>query len=256
MKTGLVSVTFRNRSVEEILSLCKENNVDVIEWGGDIHVPAGDYKKAEEVGRQTRKQGMEVFSYGSYYRLGKEKDWEESFYQVLKTAVYLKCLYIRVWAGSVSSKKAGKEDFEKVEEELKQICKMAAREEIGIALEYHRDTLTEDWQSALRLLREVDEPNLSLYWQPNPDISHGERMEELEHLKDWICNVHTFFWEKGNIRRPLSEGVDMWRDYVKILREKDIPYMLEFVKDDEESQFNEDMEILQKHVLSDFVSSL
>ncbi len=249
MKSGLVSVTFRGKNTDEIIALCKKNAVDVIEWGGDVHVPSGDYENAEKVGRQTRENGIEVFSYGSYYRLGEQKEWKEEFKKVLKTAVCLQCNYIRIWAGTVSSRNAENAYFQRLEEELKQICKMAAEKKMNIALEYHRNTLTEDWQSALRLIKETAEPNLFLYWQPNPDISHEERMNELCHLKEMICNVHTFFWEKGNIRKPLEDGVNYWKDYTHILKEKDIPYMLEFVKDDEEKQFEEDMRVLQHQII-------
>lgn len=249
MKSGLVSVTFRGKNTDEIIALCKKNAVDVIEWGGDVHVPSGDYENAEKVGRQTRENGIEVFSYGSYYRLGEQKEWKEEFKKVLKTAACLQCNYIRIWAGTVSSRNAENAYFQRLEEELKQVCKMAAEEKMNIALEYHRNTLTEDWQSALRLIKETAEPNLFLYWQPNPDISHEERMNELCHLKEMICNVHTFFWEKANIRKPLEDGVNYWKDYTHILKEKDIPYMLEFVKDDEEKQFEEDMRVLQHQII-------
>ena len=248
MKIGLVSVTFRNRSAEEVLSLCRENGVDVIEWGGDIHVPTGDYETAKRVGEMTRAGGMEVFSYGSYYRLGEQEDWEKAFAPVLRTAECLQGSYIRVWAGTKSSRMAGEEDFRNAEEELRQICRMAEQSGMRIALEYHRNTLTEDWKSALRLAEETKAPNLFLYWQPNPDISQEEKLEELRRLRDWICNVHTFFWEKGNIRRPLKEGESMWSEYAEMLKGKDIPYMLEFVKDDEEQQFFEDLETL-RHLL-------
>ena len=42
IKTGMTSVTFRKKSAEDVIAIVKEAGLDGIEWGGDIHVPAGD----------------------------------------------------------------------------------------------------------------------------------------------------------------------------------------------------------------------
>ncbi len=41
-RAGLVSVTFRQLSPEEIVRVAREAGLTVIEWGGDVHVPPGD----------------------------------------------------------------------------------------------------------------------------------------------------------------------------------------------------------------------
>lgn len=46
---GLTSVTFRNRSAEDILQLCRAIGIDDIEWGGDVHVPPGDLALAQDI---------------------------------------------------------------------------------------------------------------------------------------------------------------------------------------------------------------
>lgn len=46
VKTGLVSVTFRQKSVEEIAALTAEAGLSGVEWGGDVHVPPGDREAA------------------------------------------------------------------------------------------------------------------------------------------------------------------------------------------------------------------
>ena len=53
LKTGLVSITFREKSPEEIVGLVVEAGLDGIEWGGDVHVPHGDLAKAREVRANT-----------------------------------------------------------------------------------------------------------------------------------------------------------------------------------------------------------
>lgn len=73
LKTGLVSITFRNLKVEEIIDLVVKAGLDAIEWGGDIHVPHGDIKKACKVARLMKKADLEMAAYGSYYRVGCDK---------------------------------------------------------------------------------------------------------------------------------------------------------------------------------------
>ncbi|MNI10046.1 hypothetical protein D3C73_631400 [compost metagenome] len=53
IRTGLVSVTFRRLSVEEIVMMVQKAGLQDIEWGGDIHVPHGNFQRAHEVAKLT-----------------------------------------------------------------------------------------------------------------------------------------------------------------------------------------------------------
>ena len=75
MRTGLTSVTFRQKSVEEIIALAAQAGLSGIEWGGDVHVAPGDAASAAETARKTREAGLAVLSYGSYYRGGEGEDF-------------------------------------------------------------------------------------------------------------------------------------------------------------------------------------
>ena len=101
---GLVSVTFRKLTPEEIIALSAKAGVQSIEWGGDIHVPAGDVARAKEVGQQTRDAGLMVAAYGSYYRLAGGGRFPAPFEQVLATAAALGAPTIRIWAGVKGAK--------------------------------------------------------------------------------------------------------------------------------------------------------
>ena len=48
-KIGLCSVTFRDKSVDEIVDLALENGLNFIEWGGDIHLKPGDFDEARRI---------------------------------------------------------------------------------------------------------------------------------------------------------------------------------------------------------------
>ena len=101
-KTGLVSVTFRTLAVERVIELVSQAGLNSIEWGGDIHVPPTNPSWAKEVGKMTRESGLEVSSYGSYYRAGSLSDGQ-SFESILDAAVALGAPSIRVWAGNQGS---------------------------------------------------------------------------------------------------------------------------------------------------------
>ena len=55
---GLVSISFRRYSVDEILDACKSAGLSLIEWGSDVHVPAGNAAIADEVAAKTREAGL------------------------------------------------------------------------------------------------------------------------------------------------------------------------------------------------------
>src|SRR4051812_32305936 len=71
-RTGLCSVTLRRLAVPEVLAAAAAAGLECIEWGGDIHVPPGDSALARQVGAATADAGLQVASYGSYFRAGPE----------------------------------------------------------------------------------------------------------------------------------------------------------------------------------------
>lgn len=50
----LTSVTFRRMKPEEILRVAARAGIEGIEWGGDVHVPAGDLAAAAACARSAR----------------------------------------------------------------------------------------------------------------------------------------------------------------------------------------------------------
>ena len=75
-KTGLVSVSFRRYSPEEILSRMQEVGLRFIEWGSDVHAPADDAKMLARLSALQRQFGIQCCSYGTYFRIGQENPQE------------------------------------------------------------------------------------------------------------------------------------------------------------------------------------
>lgn len=239
-RTGLVSVSFRNKSVEEIIALCREAGLDYIEWGGDVHVPAGDVERAEEVRHLTEEAGLRICSYGSYYKLGTGKGFED----VLASARALKAPVIRVWAGERSSRDVDEGYYNLLVEDGIRIRDLALKEGIRVFFEYHRRTMTDNITSCLRLMEDT---GLNSYWQPNPEITYEERLNEITQLRRQLEIIHVFAWtfdDGENIRHMLSEQTEEWEDY-SFIAGTDRIYLLEFSKDDDDRNTIRDAETLK-----------
>ena len=50
---GLVSISFRRYSVDDILDACQKAGLTCIEWGSDVHVPVGQLENAINVGNKN-----------------------------------------------------------------------------------------------------------------------------------------------------------------------------------------------------------
>lgn len=242
--TGMTSITFRKLSVDEILSLVKKCGLDGIEWGGDIHVPPGSIATAQIVHKKTVEAGLKVLAYGSYFCPGETKNPLQEFEKVLESAHALGAPIIRIWAGKKGSAVAENSYRKNVVDQISQICEMAQKYGIKIATEYHRNTLTDTLKSTKLLFSQVNHPNMYTYWQPNPDISFDEQLNEIQQLKEKICTYHVFAWEKENIRLPLADFRSKWEQYCKKIPANTINMIIEFVKDDSTQQFEQDAKVL------------
>ncbi len=238
-EVGLVSVTFRHLSPEQIVELVSEAGLKSIEWGGDIHVPHGDTAKAAEVAKLTADSGLKVAAYGSYYRVGNNDG--QSFDAVLDSAVALGAPVIRVWAGNRGSVDADEDYREIVANDTNDICERASLAGITVAYEFHGGTLTDTAESAVSLLRRVDHRKLRCLWQPNGPESVEERLAGLKLVLPWLENVHLFHWTAAG-RRPLSDGESAWRIYADCIYSagRKPAMLLEFVRDDSTEQFRAD----------------
>lgn len=240
IRTGLLSITFRKLSAQEIVALAAQAGIHAIEWGGDIHVPHGNAGIAAEVGAMTREAGLETASYGSYYYAG-EPNEDRPFEGIVETAVALGAPTIRVWAGRRGSAAADDAYRASVVADSHRIADLAAAAGLTVDYEYHANTLTDTLDSALALLKEVGRPNVRTNWQPPLPLSFEQRVEDLKAVAPYLANVHVFHWA-GTERLPLSEGENDWIAYLEIVRATGRTHyaMLEFVKNDDPQQFLHD----------------
>lgn len=247
MKIGVCSVTFREKSVDEIIELSKKVGLDCIEWGGDIHVVYDKLAEAKVTKEKTLNNGLRCDSYGSYYFMSDISDFEK----VSITAKELGAKVIRIWTGEKDAEEFTNDEFTALVEKLKKCADIAKKNGQILAFEYHYRSYNNSAENSIKLIDAIGKDNVKTYWQPmywRTDLSKEElikaNIESIRKIKDRIVNVHVYQW-KDHDRFLLSEGLDEWKLYVKELP-KDINAYLEFVKDDSEEIFIKDVETLKK----------
>lgn len=239
---GLVSVTFRKLSRENIAEAMVNAGISAIEWGSDVHIPPNDENAVENALAVSRNFGIRTVSYGSYYRCTANK---EEISATVSTAVKLGAKNIRVWAGTRESADADKDYRSEVVKNLAEMCREAAKFDLTVSPEFHGGTLTDHYESAVRLVDEVCAENLQLYWQPNQHRDLDYNRKALKAVLPYLSNVHVFSWS-GDKHFPLVQGEREWREYIDIIRTsgRDHNMLLEFVCDDTAAQFYRDAETL------------
>ncbi|MBL7016390.1 MAG: sugar phosphate isomerase/epimerase [Kiritimatiellales bacterium] len=251
IKPGICSITFRQKSPEEIIALSLEAGLAGIEWGADVHVPPEDLENARRVGEMTREAGLEVVAYGSYWFALDEQPEPEPFEPLIEAAQALGAPIIRIWAGSLGLEKSPAY-FETVVGRTRVFAEAAAQAGIKLALEHHPNTFTETLEGSLKLLDAVEHPNLYTYWQPPHGSSLEERLEEIAALKQRLLNLHVSHWGPAKKlpypRLPLAEGASVWKPCLFAVDDPSIERfaLLEFVRDDDPRQFKADASILSE----------
>ncbi len=240
---GLVSVSFRSLSVERIIEITRAAGLDTIEWGGDVHVPAGDIKRAEEVARLTEQAGLHTYSYGSYYRIGASAP--DDILGVIWCAEALGAKIVRVWAYNKGTDEVSADEYERAVGDARRICRTA--QNITFCLECHNNTLTDSYASAVKFLADVGCENLKLYWQPNQYRTHGYNLDAARAISAVCRGVHVFAWE-GDEKFPLEHHTERWKEYARIIRKKapDAEFMLEFMHDNREESLCTTADTLRK----------
>ena len=207
IRPGLCSVTFRELAPAQIADAAARAGLEVVEWGGDVHVPPGDIRRATEVARATADAGLAVCSYGSYFRAGPG----EEIAPILDAAEALGTDRIRVWAGRTGSAAAGASERAWVVDALTRAADAASARGMGLALEFHGGTLADDDVQTLRVLDEVGAPNLSTYWQPAVSAPDDLALAHYETIADRVSAVHVFSWWPAGERLPLRARDELWR---------------------------------------------
>lgn len=246
-ESGLVSVSFRGLTPEEIIKQTARNGLSCIEWGGDVHLPPADIRRAYGIARQTNTAGLRVSSYGSYFRIGITPIGQ--FADVLATAVALGAKLLRVWAYDRYLGDECGEVWDGLVESARTIAQMPAKADVKVCLECHNRTLTEEYHSAIRFLQAVDHPALRMYWQPNEYRDFAYNLDAARALAPYTECIHVFHWDAQK-HYPLRNGMSEWEAYLSVfqaqIREKTLPLLLEFMPDNRVESLQDEAMTLRK----------
>lgn len=227
-RIGLVSISFRSLSCEELISRCRENGLPFIEWGSDVHAPPTDRERLSHIVVLGREAGVTASSYGTYFRLG-ISDVNE-LHDYVAAAKHLGTSILRIWGGTKNFEDLTADERSRIVDEGKNAARIARDAGVTLCLECHNKTVTNCLDGARMMMEEVDSPHLRMYWQPNQYRTVAENLAYAEAIAPYTDVIHVFQWKEKK-RFPLSDGIREWRDYLSRF-DGHQKLLLEFMPDD------------------------
>jgi sugar phosphate isomerase/epimerase len=244
LRFGLCSVTFRKKTIEEIVDIAKNAGVGYIEWGGDIHVKSLD--DARKVKTLCDNNGLKISSYGSYVN---SADYDESKWdEICKITKEMGANSIRIWLGNKDSEKTSTDEYNILLENTKKMCKIAANYSLLVCPECHDNTFNNNTDSIIRFKNDLQEDSFKTYFQ-----SRYFRMEydldRIDRTFDFIENVHVSYRDMKREQLFRKKDKNYIDTLMKKLKEKNFEgiVLVEFVSGDSEKAFFEDMEKLKRY---------
>lgn len=228
-KLGLVSVSFRAHTPEEIFEAVKNAGLSAIEWGSDVHAPCTDIENIKKIAALGEKYSIDCSSYGTYFRAGENRPDEIIPY--ITAAKLLGTNILRIWCGTKNSEDLTDEESDALIADCREIAKIAEAEDVKICLECHNKTYTNRLSGALKIMEAVNSPNFKMYWQPNQYRTLEENLEYAEKIAKYTEIIHVFNWE-GKEKYPLAEAADIWRKYLEFF-DGNMTLLLEFMPDND-----------------------
>lgn len=188
MQFGLCTISNRDARVETVLDQAATAGYDGVEIWGKDH--AGTTQAdCRAIRRDAADRGLEVPVYGSYLRAGTD-GFEAELERELDRAASLNAGLIRVWAGEQEYDDIDRDHWNRVCEDLQRASTAAEDRGVGVTVEKHEGTVTNDGDGAQRLIEAVDADNCGLNWQPLFSLSAETLREEAATLAPLCNNVH------------------------------------------------------------------
>ncbi|MBR6772958.1 MAG: sugar phosphate isomerase/epimerase [Clostridia bacterium] len=240
-RLGLVSVSFRDKTPEEILFAMKKCGLRYIEWGSDVHVPP---EKAEEIAALGKEFGIICSSYGTYFRIGVTPTEELEKY--INAAKILGTDILRLWCGDKNSQDYSQTEKEALFSACKAAAKLAEKHGVNLCMECHNYTYTNTKESAAELMAAVDSEYFRMYWQPNQYVTREENLAYARLLSSKTDHLHVFNW-KGDEKFPLAGAKELWREYLSCFR-GERTLLLEFMPDGKIESLETEAESLKEIV--------
>lgn len=235
-EAGLTSVSFRELSPKDIISLMKQTGLKNIEWGSDIHCPPNDKDNLAKTAQMQAENGIKCCSYGSYFRLSDTP--LDLLPNYISAAKALGTSIIRTWCGTKGSADYTQDEKTELFANCKSAAQIAMQNGVTLCMECHQYTFTDDKNAALELMQAVNSPNFRMYWQPNQDKTFEENMEYATFIAPYVTNIHVFNWV-GESKYPLKLAQQTWQKYLTAFS-GDHKLLLEFMPDGKPESLQEE----------------
>ncbi len=243
LRLGVASVTFRQKTVEEIVEITKNNGVPFIEWGADVHVKSID--DAIKVKNLCEEKGIKISSYGSYYRVGRcnKKEWEE----ICKIANEMSAKSVRVWLGEKDSQKYTEDEYKNLLSDATFMCDIAEKYNLEISAECHDNTFNNNTDAFLRFKNDLKRDCFKTYFQSR----YTKMQYDLDRIERTICyvdNVHVSYRDLKREQRFKKKDKKYIDKLIEKLQSKNFDgiVMIEFTKGNSEKNFMRDVKKLKK----------
>ena len=225
---GLVSVSFRGHTPQEILKATHEVGLSCIEWGSDVHAPHDDPDRLRKIADLQKEYGIRCSSYGTYFKFGKTALCELENY--IRAARMLGTDILRLWCGRKSGADMTAEERDALIEECCEAARIAEKNGVTLCMECHQKTFTERLEDALYLMKAVHSPHFKTYWQPFCEKNADENLAYAKEIAPYAEHIHVFNWQ-GDKKLPLEGAIRDWSAYLSAFS---IPrtLLLEFMPND------------------------
>ena len=239
---GLVSVSFRKHSPEEIVKAVRSAGLTCIEWGSDIHAPCRDTDRLREIARLQEEYGITCSSYGTYFRLGVTPLSELPDY--IAAAKILGTNILRLWGGTKKGGDMTPEELESFIDTCRRAAAMAEEAGVILCLECHMLSVTETPDCAVALMEAVNSPAFRMYWQPFQWLDTEGSLSVARAIAPYAEHIHVFNWH-GSAKYPLAEATEDWKRYLAVFSTPRT-LLLEFMPDDRIESLPTEAEALRR----------
>lgn len=227
IKTGVVSVSFRSLSADEVIKCVKDAGLSAIEWGSDVHAPYTDVEKLKHIAAAQKEAGIVCSSYGTYFTLG--KDPVEELHGYIAAAKQLGTNILRLWCGNKEYGELTEEERDFMRSEARAAAKIAEEDGAVLCMECHNNSYTATLDGALDLMRATDSKAFRMYWQPSVFEPFEFSAAYAEGIAAYTQNIHVFYYENGK-HLPLECGASDWEKYLEYF-DGSQTLLLEFMPD-------------------------
>lgn len=247
-KAGICTIACRDLSLTEAIDTAAEVGAEGVEvWGQPPHVSyPPDPDEIAEVVAHAAAKGIEIPVFGSYYRVGREVEYD-GVAVTKENQIELTKLFgapiIRIWAGTKNYEECSEDEIEAVMADVREFGDRAADNGISVVLERHANTILNRWDNVAEVMERIGHDNVALNWQiPCPAGNREYRENSVDDYMTLLpyaghCHMQNHTHEESDTwrgRTLLDEGIADYSRFDEALRKADYDgwLMLEFAADE------------------------